>query len=109
MTTNPQTQKKIFSKVSHFSHFPGIPTFNPGPVPRGLRSASPGAARPSRVAPLVPCAGHSSRAYIYMYICARPPLAPQCASPLGVPCPPPGIPPPRPFSSRFALFSVKGC
>ena len=28
MTTNPQTQKNFFSKVSHFSHFPGIPTFN---------------------------------------------------------------------------------
>ena len=32
MTTNPQTQKKFFSKVSHFSHFPKIPTYNPKPI-----------------------------------------------------------------------------
>ena len=32
MTTNPQNQKKFFSKVSHFSHFPKIPTFNLKPM-----------------------------------------------------------------------------
>ena len=31
MTTNPQTQKNFFSKVSHFSHFPKISTYNPKP------------------------------------------------------------------------------
>ena len=104
MTTNPQTQKNFFSKVSHFSHFPGIPTFNPEPVPRGLRSAPPRAARSSRVAPLVPGAGHSPRAYIYIYVRALP-------LPPGAPLPSAALVPPssRPFSSRFALFSVKGC
>ena len=32
MTTNSQTQKNFFSKVSHFSHFSKIPTYNPKPM-----------------------------------------------------------------------------
>ncbi len=28
MTTNPQTQKIFFSKVSHFFRFPKTPTYN---------------------------------------------------------------------------------
>ena len=98
MTTNPQTQKKFFSKVSHFSLFPGIPTFNPEP---------PRAVRPSRVAPLVPGAGHPPRAYIYIYV--RTPPCPRCASPLGGPCPSRDPASPPVFPPRFAPFSVKGC
>ncbi len=32
MTTNPQTQKNFFSKVSHFFRFPKTPTYNLKPM-----------------------------------------------------------------------------
>ncbi len=32
MATNSQTQKIFFSKVSHFFHYPKIPTYNPKPM-----------------------------------------------------------------------------
>jgi hypothetical protein len=32
MAANSQTQKNFFSKVSHFFHYPKIPTYNPKPM-----------------------------------------------------------------------------
>ena len=83
----PSNSKKFFFKSVPLFPLPRNPHFQ-----SGTRPARPQERSPPRC-PFLACgsAGSGRRAFparVHLYICARPPLAPRCASPLRCPCPP---------------------
>ena len=66
------SKKNFFQKCPTFPTSPESPLSIRNPSRAASGALPPRAARPSRVAPLVPGAGHSPRAYIYIYVRALP-------------------------------------
>ena len=105
----PSNSKKNFFKSVPLFPLPRNPHFQ-----SGTRPARPQERFPRRC-PSLACGSAGSmrrallaRVHLYVYMRAPSPCPPVCLSPWR-PLSTPGIPPPRPFSSSFAPFSVKGC